>query len=197
MLRAVLAVADGPFWAVQAVYVHDDRVTRNAGGWVQGMAGEKFGSGDLLRIQVREGLPTETHYGMLTPDFGAYWPTTARGDGILSIGIWAQHRSRESFVRHFPNGEPIVSIVDIPLVCDWRAGNDPDDPSTWGISYNPIVWMVHIETQRHGRSWARSVAPSRRKSAPWPSASSRRADRSASFWSCPPHRACWMRWTGG
>lgn len=156
---AVLAVADGPFWAVQAVYVHDDKVTRNAGGWVQGMAGEKFGSGDLLRIQVREGLPTETHYGMLTPDFGAYWPTTARGDGILSVGIWAQHRSRESFVRHFPNGEPIVSIVDIPLVCDWRAGNDPDDPSTWGISFNPIVWMVHIETQRHGRSWARSVAP--------------------------------------
>lgn len=159
---AVLAVADGPFHGADGypkVYVHDDLVTRNGAGWVQGMAGERYGTGDLLRIQTRKGLPTETHYGMLTPDFGGYWPTTARGDGVLSVGIWAQHRSRESFARHFPNGEPMVSIVDIPLVCDWRAGGDPDDPATWGISWNPIVWLVHVEVQRHGRSWARSIAP--------------------------------------
>lgn len=156
---AVLAVADGPFSQVFDVYVHDDLVTRNSAGWVQGMSGEKFGSGDLLRIQTRLGSPVESHYGMLDADFAAYWPAEARGDGILSVGIFAQHRSRESFARHFPNGEPIVSIVACPRVCDWRAGNDPNDPTTWGTSWNPIVWLVHVEVQRHGLNWARCVAP--------------------------------------
>lgn len=156
---AVLAVADGPFWSVPDIYVHDDKVTRNSAGWVQGMAGEKFGSGDLLRIQTRLGDATETHLNMLDADFGAYWPPNARGDGVLSVGIFAQHRSRESFARHFPSGEPVVSVVGIPRVCDWRAGNDPEDPTTWGISYNPIVWMVHVEVQRHGLSWARCIDP--------------------------------------
>lgn len=157
---AVLAVCEGRLASVDAVYEHDNRITRNADGWVQGMAGEQFGSGDLLRIQTRLGNPTETHYSMLTPNFGAYWPTTARGDGIASIGIFAQHRSRESFARHFPNGEPVVSIVAAAVCYDWR---DPTqsrtDPSTWKASGNPVVWLVFVEWHRHGRRWERSIAP--------------------------------------
>ncbi|WP_404419152.1 hypothetical protein [Brevundimonas vesicularis] len=157
---AVLAVCEGRLASVDAVYEHDNLITRNAEGWVQGMAGEQFGSGDLLRIQTRPGNPTETHYGMLTPNFGAYWPTTARGDGIASIGIFAQHRSRESFARHFPNGEPVVSIVAAAVCYDWR---DPSqirtDPSTWKASWNPVVWLVFVEWHRHGRRWERSIAP--------------------------------------
>jgi len=157
---AVLAVCEGRLASVDAVYEHDNRVTRNGDGWVQGMAGEQFGSGDLLRIQTRLGNPTETHYGMLTPNFGAYWPTSARGDGVASIGIFAQHRSRESFARHFPNGEPSVSIVGGAVCYDWRdVTQDREDPSTWKASWNPVVWLVFVEWHRHGRRWERNIAP--------------------------------------
>lgn len=157
---AVLAVCEGRLASVDAVYEHDNRVTRNADGWVQGLPGEQFGSGDLLRIQTRPGNPTETHYGMLTPNFGAYWPTTARGDGVASIGIFAQHRSRESFARHFPNGEPVVSIVGAVVCFDWRdPSQSRTDPSTWKASWNPVVWLVFVEWHRHGRRWERSIAP--------------------------------------
>lgn len=157
---AVLAVCEGRLASVDAVYEHDNRVTRNADGWVQGLPGEQFGSGDLLRIQTRPGNPTETHYGMLTPNFGAYWPTSARGDGIASIGIFAQHRSRESFARHFPNGEPVVSIVGAVVCYDWRdPSQSRTDPSTWKASWNPVVWLVFVEWHRHGRRWERSIAP--------------------------------------
>lgn len=124
------------------------------------MSGEQFGSGDLLRIQTRLGNPTESHYSMLTPDFGFYWPTSARGDGIASVGIFAQHRSRESFARHFPNGEPSVSIVGAPVCYDWRDGTQSrSNPATWKATANPVVWLVFVEWHRHGRSWERCIAP--------------------------------------
>lgn len=157
---AVLAICEGRLASIDAVYEHDNKVTRNGDGWVQGMAGEQFGSGDLLRIQTRLGDPTETHYSMLTPDFGSYWPTSSRGDGIASVGIFAQHRSRESFPRHFPNGEPSVSIVGAPVCYDWRdETQDREDPFSWKACSNPVVWLVFVEWHRHGRSWDRCIAP--------------------------------------
>ncbi|GAA0216024.1 hypothetical protein QOZ96_002463 [Brevundimonas nasdae] len=157
---AVLAVCEGRLASIIRVYEHDNIVTRNSEGWVQGLPGEMFGSGDLLQIQTRLGNPVETHYSMLTRDFGSYWPTSCRGDGIASIGIFAQHRSRESFARHFANGEPSVSIVGAAVCYDWRdPSQSRSNPATWKMSWNPVVWLVFIEWHRHGRSWERSIAP--------------------------------------
>ncbi|WP_438853176.1 hypothetical protein [Brevundimonas nasdae] len=157
---AVLAVCEGRLASITRVYEHDNIVTRNAEGWVQGLPGEMFGSGDLLQIQTRLGNPTETHYSMLTRDFGSYWPPSCRGDGIASVGIFAQHRSRESFARHFANGEPSVSIVGAAVCYDWRdPSQSRTNPATWKMSWNPVVWLVFIEWHRHGRSWERSIAP--------------------------------------
>lgn len=141
------------------VYLNDDKVTLS-GGFVQGMANERYGTGDLVRLEYRVGLPTETHYGFLTPDFGPYWPSTSRGDGIASIGMLAQHRSTESFPRHFPNGIPEPSMVGAPVCFDWRdPTQDRFDENTWKVSWNPVVWLVHVEWSRHGRNWDRCIAP--------------------------------------
>lgn len=158
-LGVVIACAEGPLGSVQQLYLNDDKITRT-GVNVNGMAGERYGSGDLVKMDYRLGLPTETHYSFLTSDFGAYWPTTSRGDGVASIGLWAQHRSTESFARHFPNGELIPSMAATPVCYDWRdSGQDREDPTTWQECWNPVVWLVHVEWSRHGRSWARCVAP--------------------------------------
>lgn len=160
------AACEGRLASIDRVYLNDDLVTLS-GGFVQGMANERYGSGDLIRLETRLGLPTETHYSFLTPQFGALWPTTARGDGIASIAYLAQHRSKESFPRHFPNGEPIPSVVGAPVCYDWRqdstAGGSGaqrrDNPATWQANANPVVWLVFVEWHRHGRSWDRCIAP--------------------------------------
>jgi hypothetical protein len=158
-LGVVIACMDGRLAYVDRYYLNDTQVTVSAG-FVQGMDGERYGSGDLVRMEVRLGLPTETHYGFLTSDFGAEWPTTSRGDGVTSIGLWAQHRSRESFPRHFPDGEPIPGIVGPPVCYDWRdPAQDREDEATWDVCWNPVVWLVHVEWARHGRSWDRCIAP--------------------------------------
>jgi hypothetical protein len=158
-LALVIACCDDRLASVDRLYLNDDIVTLS-GGYVEGLAGERYGTGDLIRMEYRLGLPTETHYSFLTADFGTYWPTTARGDGIASIGLLAQHRSVESFARHFPNGIPEPSMVGAPVCYDWRdPAQDREDESTWEVSWNPVVWLVHVEWTRHGRSWTRSIQP--------------------------------------
>jgi hypothetical protein len=158
-MAAVIAICEGRLASIDRIYLNDDRVTLS-GGFVQGMANERYGGGDLIRLDTRLGLPIETHYAFLTADFGARWPTSARGDGIASLGFLAVHRSRESFAKHYPNGEPIPSIVGPPVCYDWRdEAQDRLDESTWGPCSNPIVWLVHCEWARFGRNWARCIEP--------------------------------------
>lgn len=170
-LGVVLACAEGPAEDITGIYLNDKRVvlggTDPANGWVQEGEGGAYGTGDLIRIETRKGLPTETHYGFLTADFGSVWPTSRRGDGIISLMMWCQHRSRESVSYHFPNGEQIPSMLARGAVYDWRQDSSiggsgaqrRDDPSTWGASANPVVWMVFIEWWRNGRNWDRCIAP--------------------------------------
>ncbi len=166
-LGAVIAIHDGRLHAISGVYLNDDLVTLDGNGWVQEGADGRYGGGDLVRIKTRLGVPTETHYSEMTSQFSGTWPTTCRGDGIASLMMLATHRSRESFPKHFPNGEPIPSIVGQAVCYDWRADTTAggsgsqrrDDQSTWQPSGNPIVWLVHHEWFRCGRSWTRSIAP--------------------------------------
>lgn len=159
-LAVVLALSDGRLASISAIYLNDDLVTLDGSGWVQQGPDGRYGSGDLVQIKTRMGLPTETHYSELTAKFGDLWPTTARGDGIGSLMLLASHRSKESFQKHFPNGEPMPTVVTQGVCYDWRdETQDRDDESSWLPSGNPVVWLVHHEWFRCGRSWDRCIAP--------------------------------------
>ncbi len=159
-LGIVLGICEGRLASIDRVYLNDDRVTLGPGGWVQGMANERYGTGDLVNVSLRYGNPTETRHTNLDPTFSSYWPATSRGDGIASLALFAQHRSQESVGRHFPNGEPMPGIVGTPVCYDWRdPTQDRNNQATWKACANPVVWMVHLEWFRFGRSWDRCIAP--------------------------------------
>jgi len=173
-LGVVLALAEGRLHDISRIYLNDDIATlggsgaTSRSGWVQEGENGRYGGGDLVRIETRLGEPTETHYGFLTADFGASWPTTARGDGIATLMMWCQHRSREAQTKLYPNGEPMPSVVGRAACYDWRQDSTVeggsgsqrrDTPSTWGPSANPVVWTVFIEWHRLGRNWDRCIAP--------------------------------------
>jgi hypothetical protein len=159
-MAAVLAICEGRLARITRIYVSDYLTSFRVDDYIAAGPNEMFGGGDLLRIQTRLGLPVETHYSFLTPVFGDVWPTTSRGDGIASLAFLAEHRSRESFSRHYPQGEPIPSIVGAPVCYDWRdPAQDREDEDTWQESWNPVVWLVHLEWYRFGRRWDRCIAP--------------------------------------
>lgn len=157
---AVIALCDDRLAAVSRVYLNDDHVTLNGAGWVQGLPNERYGTGDLVNVSLRLGNPNETRHTNLDPTFSSFWPANARGDGIASLAVFAQHRSKESFARHFPNGEVIPSIVGRPVCYDWRdPSQSRTNQATWKACANPVVWLIHIEWARLGRSWDRCIAP--------------------------------------
>lgn len=156
----VLAISDGRLASISSIYLNDDLVTLDGSGWVQEGSDGRYGGGDLVQIKTRLGAATETHYSELTPKFATEWPTTCRGDGIGSLMLLASHRSKESFQKHFPNGEPIPTVVGQGVCYDWRdEAQDREDETTWAASSNPVVWLVHHEWFRCGRSWDRCIAP--------------------------------------
>lgn len=159
-LGVVLALDDGRLASISKIWLNDDLVTLDVNGWVQEGADGRYGAGDLVQIKTRLGLPTETHYGEMTAKFASTWPTSARGDGCGSLMMLATHRSKESFPKHFPNSEPVATVAATPVCFDWRdAAQDRNDETTWQVSGNPVVWLVHHEWYRCGRSWDRCIEP--------------------------------------
>lgn len=158
-LAVVIAISDFRLGSFNRIWLNDDEVV-TIDGWVQEGADKRYGTGDLVRIDHRAGHPIETRYSIFPPEFATVWPATARGDGIGSLAMYCQHRSRESFSQHFPNGEPIPS-AEVRAVCyDWRdASQNRDNPATWKSCDNPVVWMVFLEWVQIGRSWSRAIAP--------------------------------------
>lgn len=159
-LALVIAMCDFRLASVGQIYLNDDAVELDVDGWVQEGEGGRYGTGDLVQVDWRLGAPVETRYDIFPIDFDEVWPADARGDGVASLGIYAQHRSRESFPTHFPNGEIIPSAVIESVCFDWRDGTqDRANPATWKASSNPVVWTVFLEWMLYGRSWDRSIAP--------------------------------------
>ncbi|MFN4296810.1 MAG: hypothetical protein ACK4FB_08200 [Brevundimonas sp.] len=157
-LGVVTALMEGPAEFSGAYYLNDDPVTLS-GGYVTEGADGRF-RGNLVQILTRQGLATETAYSQVVSAFPDTWSSSHRGDGVSSLAMLATHTKREKFNIEFPNGEPIPSAVQRAKCYDWRdETQNRSNPTTWKATSNPIVWLVHCEWARFGRSWDRCIAP--------------------------------------
>ncbi len=99
-LHKVIALGTGLLDAIEEVWIDDHLVTRDANGWVT--SAPYFDDGDsYARVQVRLGLPTETHYSDLTAKFPE-WDSSHRGDGVSSLYAYQAPVDSEKFSRFFP-----------------------------------------------------------------------------------------------
>ena len=149
----VYACHDGMIDGWETLYLNDQKEVIGGDGYVQQGADLRYGvNSDLVQIDQRLGLPTETRYP-LPPT--SIWPTNARGDGIASLFMRAKSSSKEHFLRDYPNGLPIPSRVARLQVCwDPRLGargtinNDADKAAsaTWAWTPNPILHLLDYMT---------------------------------------------------
>lgn len=101
----VLALGQGPFEAIEEVYIDDmaldllpDGTPRPPSKFRQGTTGSS-----LLRIQTRLGVSFETAYGELVSAFPE-WTAQHRGDGVASLLACQYAVGQESYLSLFPNG---------------------------------------------------------------------------------------------
>lgn len=135
----VLALHDGKVDGFETFYLNDDIVTVS-GGYVQAGTDGRYGRlSDLVQLDTRVGEATETRYSQITNT--TIWPTDARGDGIASLMMIAKSSSKEAYLRDYPNGLPLPSVVTRMQICyDARLG-ERDDPDAWAWTRNP-VWQL-------------------------------------------------------
>ncbi|MBZ9888132.1 fibronectin type III domain-containing protein [Mesorhizobium sp. BR1-1-3] len=101
-LHKVIALGTGELDAIEELWVDDNLVTTNGGGYVQELPWNQGGGDYNLRIQSRRGIATETHYTDLGSAFPE-WDTSHRGDGVSSLYAYQDPVSSDSLTDMFPN----------------------------------------------------------------------------------------------
>lgn len=148
----VVASHDGLINGWTTFYLNDKPVVI-VGGFVQPGADDRYGDGTLVRIDSRDGLPTETRYSQIAST--SLWPTNARGDGIASLMMIARAGKAEYFLSDYPNGLPIPSgVAELQLCWDARLGargtiDDDGDKlasATWQWTENPALHLLDYMT---------------------------------------------------
>jgi hypothetical protein len=153
----VFAMHDGLIHSWGDIYLNDQTVTVGGDTYVESGTDLRYGKlGDLVRIETRLGLPTETNYAAVTAARASVWPSNARGDGIASLMMIAKAKEKELFTRDYPNGLPIPSAVGSLQYCwDPRLGargtieddSDKAASATWvGGTKNPVLQLLDYMT---------------------------------------------------
>lgn len=164
-LYSVQAIAGHKISAVNRYYLHDDEVTIDGSGWVQGLADLRYNNQTVL-IGSRLGQATETAFSFISDDLGAegVWTTNHRGDGQASLGMVCLSPKAKYVQTIFPYGAPRLSVeVDGALVWDPRdEEQDPDDQDTWVWSRNAaliMLWHQCFNEFGHRRDYHKSILP--------------------------------------
>lgn len=171
----VLAIHHGRIEAIEQVWIHDQVasfVGGGASGWVEGSPDYGGGNDDLIHIETRLGLATETAYSAIVAALGGagIWTSSHRLDGIVSLGADYHHAKKENLTEDFPNGPPTFGITGrLSPVWDPRDGDqDPGDPNApydpdwgWTASSNLALQILDFCRRVDGMAmdYATEIAP--------------------------------------
>lgn len=138
----VLAVHTGRIAAIVQRYLHDDVAVVAGDGTVHTGPDGRYGTS--VKFLERLGLATETAYSEITGPLSDIWTSAHRGDGVASIALICQPTELEDFTEIYPKNElPKPSIVaECSPVWDFRTAQSRTSPSTWAVSFNPVVQIL-------------------------------------------------------
>jgi hypothetical protein len=169
--------ADSVMCSVQAImahqidsyvdfYLHDDKVTLGGSNndTVQPI-GERYSDGKV-KIWWRLGAVPETPYDQIVDRLGSQdiWTNDHRLDGQASVAMTCGSGGAKKFPERYPYGRPVLSVVGRWAKCwDFRdEDQDPEDPSTWTWTLNPVVqlcWHLCFNPFGEMNDFRRAILP--------------------------------------
>lgn len=96
---------------VEQVWLHDNVVALTGGNFVVGSPDYGGGASDLIHVETRLGLDTETPYAGIIAALPGVWTEDHRADGIATLGADYRHAKKENLLADFPNGDPRWSVT--------------------------------------------------------------------------------------
>lgn len=154
----VIALHHGRIEAVEQVWLHDKIVSLTGGRWVVGSPEYGGGNSDLIHVDWRLGLATETAYAPMVAALSGsgLWTTNHRGDEIASLGADYHHGKRENLLDDFQQGDPKWSVTArLSPVWDPRdESQDMGDPGApyqdaWGWTASGNIAQQILDFCRH------------------------------------------------
>lgn len=162
----VIALHYGTIGGFVHYYLSDDLAVRdNTTGYVSRAVDLVGPYQSNVRILTRTGLATETAYTeATTAAISMPWTAAHRGDGIASALLECNPVSSSLLFTIYPFGLPKLSVVaDLAPIYDPRVGGQSrSDPSTWAVSQNPVLQIMHLLTDTArgmGLDWNEFIQP--------------------------------------
>ena len=151
----VVAFHHGQAGSIDEIWSHDHILTINGAGWVQHSDEYGGGNSDLIHVETRLGLPTETAYSAIASAIPGIWTSSHRGDGIASLGADYRHGRAENLMKDFPNGDPSWSAVGA-----WKLVTDPRTDAV-SATRNTALQIMDLLTSETGlaQDYATTIAP--------------------------------------
>ena len=161
----VIAMMYGQTSGFRRLYLHDDVITLDGGGFVNPIF-SRYGDG-YIHIETRDGLPTETVYTDLIADLPEAWTSDHRGDNVTSVYMRCISAKATAFSKKYPRGLPQFSAaIDAPVCWDPSdEDQDPLDPGTWTFSNGNAIREIirYLRTPRRlgggGVDFERRILP--------------------------------------
>lgn len=149
----VIHFHEGPVDGVEQWWLHDDQVTIDADGWVQGLPDKRYGDDQSdVRILFRPGRHDDEPLQPVIDLFAAagvpeLWTAAHEGRGIAKAALLCRAVKESKAFERYPNGPPALSAtMRLSRVYDWRdPAQELLDPTTWQWSDNAVVNHMHWE----------------------------------------------------
>lgn len=154
----VIAWHHGRAVGIVGMYLHDDEVFHNSDYPLDDRISTLINDGrygDFVHIRYDNGAPSSgtPFYFSGTDMDGLFDPATHLGRDVAWLSLLCEKTdSAENFTRTYPRGLPVPSVVaDLSPVWDPRdPAQSRTDPTTWRISYNPVVQLIDYLTRTDG-----------------------------------------------
>ena len=149
----VIYLHEGPVDGFEQWWLHDDQVTIDGAGWVQGLSDKRYADDNQdVRILFRHGRHDDEPLQEVIDLFAAagvpeLWTAAHEGRGIAKAALLCRAVKDTVAFERYPNGPPALSVTTrLSRVYDWRdPTQDVMDPTTWTWSDNAVVNHIHWE----------------------------------------------------
>lgn len=153
----VYAVHDGRMDGFVRLYLNDDAVTLS-GGIVNEMPDERY-KFNVISFHMTNGSTPGAGLPVVSFFIPSIWTPDHRGDGIVLMGLICAPVKAEDFLKVYPNGVPVPSMVARWQRCPDLYDSDPTDESRWTWTENVTRQLAHYLLVRENVDYATKIAP--------------------------------------
>jgi hypothetical protein len=161
VMYRVIAFCDRPCEVILAYLLNQDQVAIDPATNIVFKMSNNAYQNQHVAIETTYGVSGVNAFPGLTAFCPDTWPANAYGTGIFMGYLWCSSPDLAGYPIVFPRGKPQLNVIaKIGPSYDWRDSmQSRTDPTTWKVTANPVVNLVHELWNYRDYDWDADFAP--------------------------------------